>query len=147
MSTYSPATATLDTIRTAVALDNFLVAIQQPEFHDEFNARVRDRLGSGTNRRKLRDRMLDLQGYVCTKCGNALQSDDTNDAPQWAHLVPATFHGAPQGAHAGSLWGNLTVWHTSCNAAWGERVVTSADLARPDLWFHGTTRDLPSITL
>jgi hypothetical protein len=131
----------------SVALDRALIEYMRPDFADEFNARKRDRMGSSTNRAKLRARLLDLQGYICPKCGDGLRDTDTEDRPQWAHLIPATFHGAPNASHAGFYWGNVQVWHTSCNAAWGDRPVMASDLARPELWFNGTTRDLPKISL
>lgn len=136
-------TATLSIHRAAVVLERFLIEWSSADAAADFNACVRDRFGSSTERRKRRARLLDWQGGVCPKCGNDIVMD-SEDTGQWAHLIPATFHGAANAVHAGFMWGNLQVWHTSCNATWGERLTVASDLARPDLWFTGTTRDLPA---
>ena len=123
---------------------------------------LRDTFANGGERRTRRARLFAWQGGVCVKCGEEMSldapvGDDTR--AEWAHLRTARRYCCPDvhcpGIHAhgegysvpraGFRWGNLTLWHTSCNRSWSERDALRSDLARPDLIFTGVTRALPRV--
>lgn len=123
---------------TAALTQTMLDAFAEPTYAEAFNTQTRDRWGNSKTRADRRARLLAWQGGLCVKCGHAVTDDG-----QLSHHVAATFHGAPNKAHAGVFYGNVSVWHGSCNFDQGEANVRIEDLARPDLVFTGTTRDLP----
>lgn len=142
---------------TAAMLDTYA----SPAYAATFNAADRGKWGNSRTRADRRLRLWAYQGGVCVKCGGTMPTpgsvdlkDDT--APEIAHLVPATWHKeaaiAADGEAAwvanpwrGFIYGNVTVWHRKCNRSHGENIVRFEDLARPDLVFTGSTRDLPKV--
>lgn len=123
---------------TAALTQAMLDAFAAPAYADAFNAQTRDRWGNSRTRADRRARLLAWQGGLCVKCGEAIDGQG-----ELAHLVAATAHGAPNRMHAGFIYGNISVWHGTCNYEQGDANVRIENLARPDLVFTGTTRDLP----
>lgn len=118
----------------------FLDTISAPSFADEFNARTRARMGSGTYLAERRARLWLAQGGICPACG---KGEIQGDPLETCHIIAATHHGAPQRDRAGSIPGNLFAGHLSCNRLNGERSYAMSDLARPDVVWTGAWRYLP----
>lgn len=122
---------------STAAVQSIIDTLTAPSAAAMFNAATRDRWGNSSTRRDRRERLAAYQGNVCVKCGNEMT--DAKEI-EIAHTVPATFHGV---THAGFIWGNISAWHKSCNRIHGDVVCEVSEMARPDLIFIGTTRDLP----
>jgi hypothetical protein len=144
-------TLTLDSFLAAYAADR---AAFTKDNRDAWNGRTR------TDYRK---RLVAWQGNICPACGETMGDLDLplghDERPEWNHMMTARRYCCPDlTCHNGTVcgdkgtrtrcgyrWGNVFQGHVKCNRANGERDLTTADLARPDLVFWGTTRDLPKV--
>jgi hypothetical protein len=117
---------------------------------------TRDTFANSGERRKRHRRLFAAQGGVCLKCGDDMTPPPVltatraereayaalDSSAEWSHMVPARLWSS---VRAGFRWGNLGLWHKSCNRAHGENRAYMSDLARPDLLWTGTTRNLPNV--
>lgn len=90
-------------------------------------------------------RMMCHQSGLCVSCGREMDETDMweetdesgktvivygPDFPEVSHHLAAKRYGTVRG---GYIWGNLSLWHKSCNRDNGEKDVNLDSLARPDL--------------
>lgn len=103
-------------------------------------------------------RMMCHQSNLCVSCGREMDETDTweetdqagktvivygPDFPEVSHHLGAK-RGNPRGQRGGYIWGNLSVWHKSCNRDNGEKDVNLDNLARPDL-IVTSAQELPKV--
>src|SRR5690349_18321851 len=89
---------------TLTTLDQMLAAYAANEA--AYTRDTRSQWANSGERNKRRARLFAHQGGICLKCGTVMAEPgtDTEDSPEWSHMVPARLYG-PQ--RAGFRWGNI----------------------------------------